>query len=98
MSCNKFYAVRWYDSNYYTSVNTVDYVLNLDLSTLPSFYKYLVYDLIVTDLNFDQLTLMLPFDNNFNRVSSLKLHQLEKAKMKYHFNKLREANLYSQQI
>lgn len=97
MSYNKFYAVRWFDSNYFTSVNTIDYVLQLQLADKPAFYKYLVYELIETPYTFKQLTLMLPFDRNFKTVSSLKLHAAEKAKMKYHFNKLREANLFPQQ-
>lgn len=97
MNLNRFYIVRWFDSDYVTSVNTVDYVLDLKLSEKPIFYRYLVYELIETTYSFDQLTLMLPFDKHFKRVSSLKLHAAEKAKMKYHFNKLREANLYQQQ-
>ena len=97
MSYNKFYAVRWFDSDYFTSVNTIDYVLRLNLSDKPVFYKYLVYELIDTTYSFKELTLMLPFDRQFKRVSSLRLHAVEKAKMKYHFNKLRESNLYLQQ-
>jgi hypothetical protein len=98
MNYNKFYAVRWFDSECFTSVNTVDYVMQLKLADKPMFYKYLVYELIETPHSFKQLTLMLPFDRHFNRVSSLKLHAAEKAKMKYHFNKLREATHGQQQI
>jgi hypothetical protein len=72
-SFNRFYIVRWFDSEYVTS---------------------LIYELIETVYSFEQLTLMLPFDRQFKRVSSLKLHAAEKAKMKYHFNKLREASRY----
>ena len=93
-SFNRFYIVRWFDSEYVTSVNPVEYVLNLTLSDKPVFYKFLIYELIETVYSFEQLTLMLPFDRQFKRVSSLKLHAAEKAKMKYHFNKLREANRY----
>ena len=97
MNYNKFYAVRWFDSECFTSVNTVDYVMQLKLADKPMFYKYLVYELIDTTYSFKELTLMLPFDRQFKRVSSLRLHAVEKAKMKYHFNKLRESNLYLQQ-
>lgn len=96
MSYNQFYGVRWFDSNYFTSVNTVEYVMQLKLIDKPIFYRYLVYELIETTYSFKQLTLMLPFDTQFRRVSSLKLHSAEKAKMKYHFSKIREANLYCQ--
>lgn len=89
---NKFYLVRWYDSEYYTSVNHVDYVLNIFNNKRPEFYKFLVYELIETEFSFKELTLRLPFNKNFKRVSVNKLHELEKAKLKYHFNKLKESN------
>lgn len=94
----KFYGVRWFDSDYYTSVNTVDYVLNLNLTNKPNFYKFLVYELIETDLTFSELTKKLPFDKNFKRVSSLKLHTFEKAKLKYHLNKVRESIQHQEYI
>jgi hypothetical protein len=87
---NKFYAVRWYDSKYYTSVNHVDYVMTLFDSTKPEFYKFLVYELIETEYSFRELTLKLPFDCNFNRVSVNKLHYMERAKLMYHLRKLRD--------
>ena len=87
---NKFYAVRWFDSKYYTSVNHVDYVMKLFDNPTPEFYKFLVYELIETEYSFKELTLKLPFDCNFNRVSVNRLHSAEKAKLKYHLNKLRE--------
>jgi hypothetical protein len=87
---NKFYIVRWHDSHFYTSVNTVDYVLNLVNKERPIFYKFLIYELIETDYNFKELTLKLPFDKNFKRVPSIKLHTLEKLKFKYHLKKLKE--------
>lgn len=88
----KFYGIRWVNCQYYTSVNTIDYVLNLKLIDQPNFYKFLIYELIETNLNFAQLTKRLPFDKNFKRVSSLKLYNFEKAKLKYHLNKIRESN------
>ena len=90
---NKFYAVRWYDSKYYTSVNHIDYVLELFNNARPEFYKFLVYELIETDYSFKDLTLKLPFDCTFRRISVNKLHDLEKAKLKYHLKKLKESNL-----
>jgi hypothetical protein len=92
MKLNKFYGVRWFNSKYYTSVNTIDYVLNLKLVNQPDFYKFLIYELIETHFNFAELTRKLPFDKNFKRISSLKLHSLERAKLKYHLNKIRESN------
>ncbi len=89
-SLNKFYIVRWYDSKYYTSVNTVDYVLDIFSKERPAFYNFLVYELIETSLTFREITLKLPFDKNLNRVSVNKLHSLEKSKFKYHLKKLRE--------
>ena len=90
---NKFYVVRWYNSKYYTSVNHVDYVLDIFNKKRPEFYKFLVYELIETEYSFKELTLKLPFDKEFKRVSVNKLHNLEKAKLKYHFKKLKESNL-----
>lgn len=89
-SLNKFYIVRWYDSKYYTSVNTVDYVLDIFSKERPAFYNFLVYELIETSLTFREITLKLPFDQNLNRVSINNLHELEKAKFRYHLKKLRE--------
>jgi hypothetical protein len=89
---NRFYAVRWYDSEYYTSVNHVEYVFDILKKERPEFYKFLVYELIETEYSFRDLTLKLPFDKTFKRVSVNKLHDLEKAKMKYHFKKLKESN------
>lgn len=94
----KFYIVKWFNSDYYTSVNTVDYVLNLDLINKPDFYKFLVYELVETDLSFAELTKRLPFDKKFKRVSSLKLHTFEKAKLKYHLNKVRESSQHQDYI
>ena len=90
LQLNKFYAVRWHDSTYYTSVNTVEYVFDMLSKPMPVFYKFLVYELIETQLSMSELTKKLPFDNNFNRVSVNRLHQLETAKLKYHLRKLRE--------
>ena len=87
---NKFYAVKWYDSKYYTSVNTVEYVFDILSKSNPVFYKFLVYDLIETPLSIKELTLRLPFDENFKRISVNRLHCAEKAKLKYHLHKLRE--------
>ncbi len=87
---NKFYAVRWYDSKYYTSVNTVEYVFDILSTSRPVFYKFLVYELIETPLSLSELTKKLPFDKSFDRVSVNRLHQMEKAKLKYHLRKLRE--------
>ena len=88
----RYYAVRWHDSPHYTSVNHVDYVLRLMSLPRPAFYGYLVYELIDTPLTFAQLTGMLPFDQSLCRVSSLRLHALEKAKLRYHLQQLRAAN------
>lgn len=87
---NKFYAVKWYDSEYYTSVNTIEYVFDVLSKPRPVFYTFLVYDLIETPLSINELTRLLPFDKNHNRVSVNRLHNVEKAKLKYHLNKLRE--------
>ena len=89
-SLNKFYIVRWYDSKYYTSVNTVEYVFDIFSKTRPEFYKFLVYELIETSLTFREITLKLPFDASLTRVSVNRLHSLEKAKFRYHLKKLRE--------
>jgi hypothetical protein len=87
---DKFYAVRWYDSEYYTSVNTIEYVFDMLSKSRPIFYTFLVYDLIETPLSIKELNTRLPFDKNYNRVSVNKLHCVEKAKLKYHLRKLRE--------
>lgn len=87
----KYYRVRWFDSPYYNSVNTVDYVMKIMKSPRPLFYQYLVYELIESDLSFRDLTLLAPFDKDFRKVSRLKLNYYEKALMKYHYAKLREA-------
>lgn len=87
---NRYYIVRWYNSNYYTSVNDISYVKKLFNTSRPQFYNFLVYELIETNLTFKQLTLLLPFDRNLNKVSRSLLSKLELAKMKYHLKHLRE--------
>jgi hypothetical protein len=66
-------------------------VLDLLSKPRPAFYDYLVYDLIHTELSFKQLTLRLPFDASFTRVSTLRLHTLEYAKLRWHLKALRAA-------
>lgn len=83
--------MRWFDSEYYTSINTVDYVKTLmKQKTRPTFYKFLIYELIETQYSFKDLTLKLPFDKNYNRISCTKLHKLELKKLKYHFKELKK--------
>lgn len=89
---NKFYAVRWFDSEYYTSVNHVEYVFDILSTPRPDFYNFLIYELIETDLTFRELTLKLPFDKNLKRISVNKLQPVELAKLKYHIAALRKSN------
>lgn len=86
----KMYFVRHYDSEIYTSVNSVKYVMELFQKPRPLFYNYLVYELVDTKLSFRDLTLLLPFDKELRKVSSLKLNQFERDILKYHLHKLRE--------
>lgn len=82
--------MRWYDSKYYTSVNTIEYVSYIFSNPQPSFYSFLVYELIETTMTIEEINKRLPFDKDFNRVSVNKLHILEKAKFKYHLKELRK--------
>lgn len=87
---NQFYAVRWFDSSYYTSINHIDYVRVLMQRNRPVFYNYLVYELVETEATFGELTRRLPLNQQLQHVAVWKLHSIEKQVLRYHMDRLRD--------